>query len=104
MSLRDRCPRYMYINKIAIIRLVDGLLSPTVGHLFKTNYGEMILVLLNVLDTVNQLFFRMREIFARFTRDLLSRIFLAGNQPLSFDSYHTCNMGLDKAWSRKLVV
>lgn len=57
MSLRDRCPRYMYINKIAIIRLVDGLLSPTVGHLFKTNYGEMILVLLNVLDTVNQLFF-----------------------------------------------
>lgn len=81
MSLGDRCPRYMYINKIAIIRLVDGLLSPSVGHLFKTNYGEMILVLLNVLDTVNQLFSACEK-FLRGLRDTCCReYFSPGTSP-----------------------
>lgn len=40
----------------------------------------------------------MLEIFARCARALLLRIFVAGNQSMSFDCYN--KMGLDKAKSQ----
>lgn len=52
--------------------------------------------------TVDQFFIRVHEIFVRFARASLSRIFPATNQSLSYGCYG--KTGLDKAWSGMLVV